>query len=131
MVRTALIVGSLAVAWSVQLWTWLERPSDDDRAALIEQVRAEVEPGDELAYLPGWEQDWALALPEELPSHPQRLGLQDLRRPFERLWVLSVEGAPGWAPAPGFSVRASSRRGASSLGSMAATRRSRRGLSRR
>jgi hypothetical protein len=105
MVRTALIVGSLAVAWSVQLWTWLERPSDDDRAALIERVRAEVEPGDELAYLPGWEQDWALALTEELPSHPQRLGLQDLRRPFERLWVFGRQGAPGWAPAPGFSVR--------------------------
>ena len=38
MVRTALIVGSLAVAWSVPLWTWLERPSDDDRAALIERM---------------------------------------------------------------------------------------------
>ena len=59
-IRLSLILGSALAAWISQAWTWSNRPHGTDRSALIEKVAKQIQSGDELAYLPGWEQRWAL-----------------------------------------------------------------------
>jgi hypothetical protein len=61
---------------------------------LIEQVAKQIQPDDELAYLPGWEQRWALQLGQRFPHHRQRLGVNDMLRPFHRLWLFESSDAP-------------------------------------
>ncbi len=93
-IRLSLILGSAWVAWSLQAWAWSNRPSETDRLALIEQVAEQIQSDDELAYLPGWEQHWALQLGQRFPHHQQRLGVNDLWRPFHRLWLFESSDAP-------------------------------------
>ena len=93
-IRFSLILGSALVAWSTQAWTWLTQPQVEDRSALIELVAQDIQANDELAYLPGWEQHWALQLGQRFPDHPQRLGSVDVVRPFQRLWVFESYDAP-------------------------------------
>ena len=92
--RLILILGSVVAAWVSQAWTWFDQPDDADRLALIERVTEFIQPDDELAYLPGWEQHWALHLGQRFPGHKQRLGALDMLRPFMRLWVLESHDAP-------------------------------------
>ena len=93
-IRFLLILGSVLVAWSSQAWTWVNRPHDRDRSALIEQVAKQLQSHDELAYIPGWEQHWALQLGQRFPDHKQRLGQIDILRPFQRLWLFESSDAP-------------------------------------
>ena len=92
-IRLSLIVGSALAAWTSQAWTWSNRPDDTDRSALIEKVAKQIQSGDELAYLPGWEQRWALQLGQRFPYHQQRLGQIDILRPFHRLWLFESADA--------------------------------------
>ena len=92
--RFSLILGSILVAWSIQAWTWLTQPRVEDRSALIDLVARDIQANDELAYLPGWEQHWALQLGQRFPDHPQRLGSVEVLRPFQRLWLFESRDAP-------------------------------------
>ena len=92
-IRFSLILGAVLVAWTSQAWTWFNRPNHADRSSLIESVAEHVQPDDELAYLPGWEQHWALQLGQRFPDHNQRLGAIDMVRPFQRLWVFESSDA--------------------------------------
>jgi len=96
MVRACLLGLAVVVAWSVQALSWSRAPASADRRALIAELADQVEAGDEFAYLPGWEQGWALALSQTYKDHPQRLGVEDLLRPYRRLWLLSSEDAPAY-----------------------------------
>ena len=93
--RFLLILGTVCAAWLLQAWTWFEQPSKQGQSALVTAVAAKVQAGDELAYLPGWEQHWALSLTQHLPDHSQRLGVDDLLRPFRRLWLFESADSPG------------------------------------
>ena len=79
-------------------------PSDPAaRQALVQRVARSALPNDELAYLPGWEQAWALELRRAMPKHRQRLGAEDLLRPAERVWVLRDSGRALPSNLPGAS----------------------------
>ena len=96
MVRVCLLGLAVMVTWSVQALSWSRAPASADRRALIAGFADRVKPGDEFAYLPGWEQGWALALNQAHETHPQRLGIEDLLRPYGRLWLLSSADAPDY-----------------------------------
>jgi hypothetical protein len=93
MVRALSLGLAVVIAWSVQGLSWSRAPASIDRHTLIERFADQVRPGDEVAYLPGWEQGWALALEQRFAGHPQRLGRDDLLRPYARLWLLSSQDA--------------------------------------
>ncbi len=107
MVRTLSVVGAIVVAWSVQAISWSRAPQSADRTALLASFADRVQPGDEFAYLPGWEQGWALAIKANFPEHAQRLGRDDLLRPYGRLWLLSSSDAPSYHRPQGVAQKAS------------------------
>jgi hypothetical protein len=100
------MIGAVLTALALQAWTGLTIPSKSAQSALVSAVAATVQPGDEVAYLPGWEQQWALSIARHLPDHTQRLGRDDLLRPFDRLWLFESADSPGpdFALQPGVRV---------------------------
>lgn len=100
------MIGAVLTALALQAWSGLAIPSKSAQSALVSAVAATVQPGDEVAYLPGWEQQWALSIARHLPDHTPRLGRDDLLRPFRRLWLFESADSSGFdfASQPGVKV---------------------------
>ena len=56
MIRLAAVGLAVVVSLLIQAWTWFEAPRAGVHEALVQVVAEAIQPGDEIAWLPGWEQ---------------------------------------------------------------------------
>lgn len=92
----AILLTSLLLAWSMQIWTAKQRPDEGARGDLLKALAADYRAEHELAFLPSWEWGWAHRLEAAVDEPVLRVGEEDLLRPHRGLWV--IVGSNGGLP---------------------------------
>ena len=88
MIRMAAVGVALVASLLIQAWTWFEAPKPGVHQALAQALAEQIKPGDEVAWLPGWEHAYDQALVASKLMHKRRFGPYDLLRPSQRLWIM-------------------------------------------
>ena len=105
MIRMAAVGLALVASLLIHAWTWFQAPGAGVHQALATALVEQIQPGDEVAWLPGWEHAYDQALVGEKLMHKRRLGPYDLLRPAQRLWVLRHHSSRLRAPSDGMSLQ--------------------------
>ena len=83
----------MIATWALQGGTAWNRPDETARSRLIQSLKEQVRPKDEIVFLPEWEWGWAHRLYAVLEAPTLRLGREDLYRPHRGLWVIQGPNA--------------------------------------